>query len=270
MALTGGDGAGAHLWACSGRVKKRREGWPWLGSSGPRPLFGSSRARDLERGINIFISISYVLPRSPIGSRCSISVQRARDALGVAFGIEQRLPGGFRGAGGKADGRSVAERRADVREVNLLRRRSGSRSLRGGPERVGPGDGGADRRDAAGRRTPERRTALEAMLKPLVERALRICREAREAGSRSDDAAERFVSAELEGGYWLSRSRTRPTIGRWNSAWRLSRPMRRLRRPSARSERLGSRCAGRLGVRSMFGRSGGAFLRRRAASLRRL
>jgi hypothetical protein len=45
--------------------------------------------------------------------------------------------------------------------------------------------------------------ALEAMLKPLVERALRMCREAREAGSRSDDAAEKFVSAELEGGYWL-------------------------------------------------------------------
>ena len=30
-----------------------------------------------------------------------------------------------------------------------------------------------------------------------------MCREAREAGSRSDDAAEKFVSAELEGGYWL-------------------------------------------------------------------
>ena len=30
-----------------------------------------------------------------------------------------------------------------------------------------------------------------------------MCREAREAGLRSDDAAERFVGAELEGGYWL-------------------------------------------------------------------
>ena len=28
-------------------------------------------------------------------------------------------------------------------------------------------------------------------------------REAREADLRSDDAAEKFVSAELEGGYWL-------------------------------------------------------------------
>jgi hypothetical protein len=48
-----------------------------------------------------------------------------------------------------------------------------------------------------------KRAAIEAMLKPLVERALRMCREAREAGLRSDDAAEKFVSAELEGGYWL-------------------------------------------------------------------
>ncbi len=46
-------------------------------------------------------------------------------------------------------------------------------------------------------------SALEAMLRLLVERAIRMCREAREAGSRSDDAAEKFVSAELEGGYWL-------------------------------------------------------------------
>jgi Arc/MetJ family transcription regulator len=48
-----------------------------------------------------------------------------------------------------------------------------------------------------------KRAALEAMLKPLVERAVRMCREAREAGLRSDEAAEKFVSAELEGGYWL-------------------------------------------------------------------
>ena len=48
-----------------------------------------------------------------------------------------------------------------------------------------------------------KRAALETMPKPLVERALRMCREAREAGLRSDDAAEKFVSAELEGGYWL-------------------------------------------------------------------
>ncbi len=48
-----------------------------------------------------------------------------------------------------------------------------------------------------------KRAALEAMLKPLVERAVRMCREAREAGLRSDEAAEKFVSAELEGAYWL-------------------------------------------------------------------
>ncbi|WP_294536606.1 hypothetical protein [uncultured Rhodoblastus sp.] len=48
-----------------------------------------------------------------------------------------------------------------------------------------------------------KRAALEKMLKPLVERAIRLCREAREAGKRSDEAAEKFVTAQLAGGYWL-------------------------------------------------------------------
>jgi hypothetical protein len=48
--------------------------------------------------------------------------------------------------------------------------------------------------------TTAKRAALEAMLKPLVERALRMCRESREAGLRSDEATEKFVSAELDGG----------------------------------------------------------------------
>jgi len=48
-----------------------------------------------------------------------------------------------------------------------------------------------------------KRAALESMLKPLVERAARLCREAREAELRSDEAAGKLVSAELEGGYWL-------------------------------------------------------------------
>ena len=48
-----------------------------------------------------------------------------------------------------------------------------------------------------------RRAALEKILKPLVERAIRRCREALEAAKRSDEAAEKFVTAELEGGYWL-------------------------------------------------------------------
>lgn len=49
----------------------------------------------------------------------------------------------------------------------------------------------------------ERRAALENLLKPGVERAVRLCRMAREAGKRSDDAAGKFVAAQLAGGYWL-------------------------------------------------------------------
>jgi hypothetical protein len=97
--------------------------------------------------------------------------------------------------------RSVAP---DVREVSLVAESFG---LAVPPTEV---RNGADRamaeRIAATACWPEdaraKRAAIEAMLKPLVERALRMCREAREAGLRSDDAAEKFVS-ELEGGYWL-------------------------------------------------------------------
>ena len=48
-----------------------------------------------------------------------------------------------------------------------------------------------------------RRAALEEMLKPLVERAIGMCRQALVAGKRSDEAAGKFVAAQLEGGYWL-------------------------------------------------------------------
>ena len=98
--------------------------------------------------------------------------------------------------------RSVAP---DVREVSLV------------AEAFGLEEPPMDVRNASDRAMAERiaattcwpkdarakRAAIEAMLKPLVERALRMCREAREAGLRSDDAAEKFVSTELEGGYWL-------------------------------------------------------------------
>jgi len=49
----------------------------------------------------------------------------------------------------------------------------------------------------------EKSVALEAMLKPLVERAIRLCRTAREAGRRSDEAAGNLLKARSEGGYWL-------------------------------------------------------------------
>jgi hypothetical protein len=98
--------------------------------------------------------------------------------------------------------RSVAP---DVREVSLVAEAFG---LEEPP--IGIRDG-ADRamaeRIAATTCWPEdaraKRAALDSMLNPLLERALRMCREAREAGSRSDDSAEKFVSAELEGGYRL-------------------------------------------------------------------
>ena len=98
--------------------------------------------------------------------------------------------------------RSVAP---DVREVSLVAEAFG---LDEPPIEIRDGaDRAMAERIAATTCWPEdaraKRAALEAMLKPLVERALRMCREAREAGSRSDDAAEKFVSAELEGGYWL-------------------------------------------------------------------
>ena len=105
----------------------------------------------------------------------------------------------------KPTSRSVAKRCA---------RRAGSqpgcggvrarRASDGGPERVGPSDGGADRRDdllAGGRKGEESgargdaETARRAGA-PNVPGGAR-------GGLRSDDAAEKFVSAELEGGYWL-------------------------------------------------------------------
>jgi len=49
----------------------------------------------------------------------------------------------------------------------------------------------------------ERRAALNAMLKPLVDRAVAACVEARQAALRSDAAGEKLASAQIEGGYWL-------------------------------------------------------------------
>jgi hypothetical protein len=98
--------------------------------------------------------------------------------------------------------RSVAP---DVREVSLVAEAFG---LEEPPMEIrNASDRAIAERIAAATCWPEdakaKRAALEAILKPLVERALRMCREAREAGLRSDDAAEKLVSAELEGGYWL-------------------------------------------------------------------
>ena len=49
----------------------------------------------------------------------------------------------------------------------------------------------------------ERRAPLNAMLRPLVDRAVAACAEARQAALRSDEAGAELVSAQMEGGYWF-------------------------------------------------------------------
>src|SRR3984957_6366734 len=50
----------------------------------------------------------------------------------------------------------------------------------------------------------ERRAALNALLKPFVDRAVAACAEARQAALRSDADNEKFAKAQMEGGYWLA------------------------------------------------------------------
>ncbi|HZZ22595.1 MAG TPA: hypothetical protein VFE60_08500 [Roseiarcus sp.] len=50
----------------------------------------------------------------------------------------------------------------------------------------------------------QRRAALNAILKPFVDRAVAACAEARQASLRSDAENEKFAKAQIEGGYWLA------------------------------------------------------------------
>ena len=50
----------------------------------------------------------------------------------------------------------------------------------------------------------ERRAALNAMLKPLVDCAVAACAEARQAALLSDEAGAKLAGAQMEGGYWLA------------------------------------------------------------------
>jgi hypothetical protein len=50
----------------------------------------------------------------------------------------------------------------------------------------------------------ERRAALNAMLKPIVDRAVAACGEARQAALRSDETGAKLARAQIEGGYWLA------------------------------------------------------------------
>ena len=157
--------------------------------------------------------------------------------------------------------RSVAP---DVREVSLVAEAFG---LDEPPMEVrNASDRAMAERIAATTCWPEdaraKRAALEAMLKPLVERALRMCREAREAGLRSDDATEKFVSAELEGGYWLKPLKDA------SDYWAMESARRLIEAYAAAEAGLGRGaggwvCDARGGVASVrsAGRGGGALLR---------
>jgi hypothetical protein len=50
----------------------------------------------------------------------------------------------------------------------------------------------------------ERRVALNEMLKPLIDRAVAACAEARQAALYSDEAGAKLAGAQMEGGYWLA------------------------------------------------------------------
>ena len=45
---------------------------------------------------------------------------------------------------------------------------------------------------------------MNAILKPLVDRAVAACAQARQASLRSDADNEKFAKAQMEGGYWLA------------------------------------------------------------------
>ena len=60
----------------------------------------------------------------------------------------------------------------------------------------------------------ERRAALNTILKPLVDRAVAACGEARQAGLRSDEAGGKLASAQMEGGFWLAPLEEAAIIGR--------------------------------------------------------
>jgi hypothetical protein len=60
----------------------------------------------------------------------------------------------------------------------------------------------------------EREAALNAMLKPLVDRAVAVCAAALQAALRSDEAGAKLANAQIEGGYWLgSAGRRRQSLG---------------------------------------------------------
>ena len=93
----------------------------------------------------------------------------------------------------------------------------------------------------------ERRAALNAILEPLVDRAVAACAQARQASLRSDADNEKFAKAQMEGGYWLAPLRRLRIIGRSRRRDFRSSRMRPRRQPTARGGRSSSPSAARPG-----------------------
>jgi len=53
-------------------------------------------------------------------------------------------------------------------------------------------------------RGPRRRLALDALLRPLVVQAVAACRQAHQAAEKAQAATQRLVTAQSEGGYWIT------------------------------------------------------------------
>jgi hypothetical protein len=86
----------------------------------------------------------------------------------------------------------------DLREVELIAEAFGFDA----PDREGRAK--ADRAMELPVDRQERRAALNAILKPLVDCAVAACAQARQASLRSDADNEKFAKAQMEGGYWLA------------------------------------------------------------------
>ena len=101
----------------------------------------------------------------------------------------------------------------------------------------------------------ERRAALNAMLKPLIDRAVAACGEARQAALRSDEAGAKLASAQIEGGYWLAP--LEDTANHWALELRgfSSPPMRPRRRLMGRDGLSSSPSAASPGARPVSKRT---------------
>src|SRR5271156_949008 len=93
----------------------------------------------------------------------------------------------------------------DSREVELIAEAFGFDAP--DPEGRGKGGGGVVEWVRGGDLPVDRQerwATLNAILKPLVDRAVAACAQARQAWLRSDADNEKFAKAQMEGGYWLA------------------------------------------------------------------